>query len=165
MCRWCLLVMMLAVGVAAVSSRFAAAQGNRVNAADVVGTWQLNLQKSSWGEFPPPKSRTVDIVRFDESGIEWTATEIDEKGNTISSSWEGPLDGTPTEASGTTIGVLYAFRSTEQGMRMKATYPDGSKITGLATISADGKTLLLRRQMTSPTRGNAEWTEVYEKVP
>ena len=90
--------------------------------------------------------------------------KTDENGNTIEANWQGPLDGLPVKATGTDEEVNYAFQQTDEGVREVATFPDGSRITSTATISGDGRTLTLHRHMTSPTRGQADWTEVYDKI-
>ena len=173
----CLLLLALTVATAALqapasppgrdSSQAPGAQSTAaaaINPADVVGTWELNLRKSSWGALPPPKSATVNILRYDQNGMQWTAQETDEHGNSIALEWQGALNGLPQPATGTDAGVTYAFQQTDEGILEVVTFPDGSRITSLGTISAGGKTLTMRRHMTSPVRGVLDWTEVYDKV-
>jgi len=162
--RWLLLFLLLAFGFAALGQSAPASSAGRINPADFIGTWELNLHNSSWGALPPPKSATIKVLRFDQNGMQWTAEETDENGNTIEASWQGPLDGLPVKATGTDEEVNYAFQQTGEGVREVATFPDGARITSLATVSGDGRTLTLHRHMTSPTRGQADWTEVYDKV-
>ncbi|MGA2992529.1 MAG: hypothetical protein ABSD88_18830 [Candidatus Korobacteraceae bacterium] len=152
------------MGLAALAQNGATAPANSINPADIVGTWELNLRNSNWGNLPPPKSATINVLSYDGREMQWTAEAADEHGNNIAASWKGALDATLVEATGTNGGVYYSFQPSEEGIRETTTFPEGSRITSLATISPDGRTLTLRRHMTSPTRGEADWIEVYEKT-
>ncbi len=129
--RWLLLFLLLAFGFAALGQSAPASPAGRINPADVIGTWELNLHNSSWGTLPPPKSATIKILRFDENGMQWTAEETDENGNTIEANWQGPLDGLPVKATGTDEEVNYAFQQTDEGILEVTTFPDGARITSL----------------------------------
>jgi len=162
--RCFLFLLLLASSLAALGQSAPASPSGRINPGDIIGTWDLNLRNSSWGALPPPKSATIKVLQFDENGMQWTAEETDENGNTIEASWQGPLNGLPTKATGTDEDVSYAFQQTDEGVLEVATFPDGSRITSLGTVSGDGRTLTLHRHMGSPTRGQHDWTEVYDKV-
>jgi hypothetical protein len=157
-------LLLLTLSFVALGQSTPAAPSGRINPADLIGTWELNLRNCSWGALPPPKSATIRILRFDESGMQWTAEETDENGNTIEASWQGPLDGLPVKATGTDEEVQYAFQQTDEGILEVTSFPDGARITSLGTVSSDGRTLTLRRHMSSPTRGQLDWTEVYDRV-
>ena len=162
--RWPLLVLLFAMSCAAVAQSGASSPVSGLNPGMVVGSWELNLRSSSWGTLPPPKSATINVLQFDGRGMQWTANSTDENGNAIEASWAGALDGTPVEATGTDTGIYYSFQSGEDGIHELTTFPDGSRISSVATFSSDGTTLTLRRHMSSPTRGEADWTEVYNKT-
>jgi hypothetical protein len=173
--RWPLVFLLLVTALSALAQSGAASPAGSINPADIVGTWELNLHNSSLGNLPPPKSATINVLRYDENGMQWTAQETDENGNTIKEAWQGALDGLPAPATRTDEavhyafqqtgeGVNYAFQQTDEGILEVTTFPDGTRITSLGTVSSDGRTLTLKRRMTSPTRGLAAWTEIYDKV-
>jgi hypothetical protein len=162
--QWLLVLLVLAMSfVTAAQSRGASPAGG-TDPADIVGTWELNLRNSSWGGLPPPRSATINVLRYDGREMQWTAEETDENGNTISLSWQGTLDGTPAEVSGTDSGIYYSFQPSEDGIYETTTFPDGSRTNTLATVANNGQTRILRRHMSSPRRGELDWTEVYDKA-
>lgn len=59
----------------------------------LVGTWKLNLAKSSWGKIPAPKEDTLVVTEDDAKGLKWTASSVSADGESFSYSFEGAADG------------------------------------------------------------------------
>lgn len=59
----------------------------------LVGTWKLNLAKSSWSKIPAPKEDTLVVPQDDAKGLKWTASGVSADGESFSYSFEGAADG------------------------------------------------------------------------
>lgn len=59
----------------------------------LVGTWKLNLAKSSWRKIPAPKEDTLVVTQDDAKGLKWTASGVSADGESFSYSFEGAADG------------------------------------------------------------------------
>ncbi len=132
--------------------------------ADLSGTWDLNLDKSSWGQVQKPLAITVTIEHR-EPAIRYTGTIVYAAGeDTRTFSFQGAIDGkeypiTRSFGSGKIRIRRVNARTTESVFRSD----DGQweEVTR-TSISVDGKTLRREIRRKGPP-GELRWTEVYDK--
>ncbi|MGE3841822.1 MAG: hypothetical protein AB7I50_09565, partial [Vicinamibacterales bacterium] len=61
--------------------------------ASPVGTWRIDLAKSTFGSDPAPKTMTLTILKYTPTLTSWRVDEVGSKGEATSYSWSGPLNG------------------------------------------------------------------------
>lgn len=135
---------------------------------DLSGTWQLDVQKSSWGKHPKPTSGTVTIQhqepRFEYSGsAEFdNGTETSDGKKTFA--FNGAIDGKPYPVSGSAGPASMTIRrvnATTTISELKSA--DGATVeTAKMTVSTDGKQLTREVKASGPG-GVISWTEVYNR--
>jgi hypothetical protein len=123
----------------------------------VVGTWQLNVVKSTFAPGPPPKSQTNTYVKEDDR-ITMTAEGVDAKGNRTSQEWSAKYDGKDYPVTGSPMFDSIALK--REGDTVIATRKKGGKPVGVTTrvISEDGK------EMRVTTKGTNEKGEPFTYV-
>jgi hypothetical protein len=119
------------------------------SAADaVIGTWQLNVAKSTFSPGPAPKSQTRSYAESPQGIVLTTKTvAADGKESTLSLTFK--LDGKPYPVSGTpdfdSVSVTRVNALTVNSTQTKAGVTVG---TGVRTVSKDGKTLTFAQKGT-----------------
>ena len=116
--------------------------GQAAQAADpILGTWTLNVAKSTYSPGPPPKSMTVKFEAAGD-GIKSTADTIAADGSSTHTEYTANYDGKDYPLKGMKDADTVSLRridanSTERSDKM------GGKVvrTYRRTLSADGKTM------------------------
>jgi len=136
-------------------------------AADMSGTWRLNVEKSSWGKHPKPTNATVTIQHHEPS-FEYAGKvgmgQGTETADQRSFQFNGTIDGkeypvTGSQGQGTAMVKRVDARTIESQMKG----PDGKVMeTARTAISADGKQLTRSIKGVGPN-GEVSWTEVYDR--
>jgi hypothetical protein len=133
-------------------------------AADaVVGTWKLNLAKSTFSPGPAPKSQTR-IYAESAQGMTVTVktTAADGKDSTTNLSFKE--DGKSYPASGSPdfdmVSVVRVDALTVHSTQMKAGMTVG---TAVRTVSKDGKTLTFAQKGTHASGGKYDDVSVYDR--
>jgi hypothetical protein len=123
-------------------------------AADaVVGTWKLNVAKSTFSPGPAPKSQTrvySESAQGITVAVKTTAADGKESSTTLTFKEDGkayPISGNPDFD---TVSVTRVDAFTTHSTQMKAGATVG---TAIRTVSKDGKTLTFAQKV---TRANAE---------
>jgi hypothetical protein len=105
-----------------------------------VGTWKLNIAKSTYSPGPAPKSSTITIVAVDD-GIQFKADGIDAAGEPTHVEYTAKYDGQDNPVTGIgyadTVAVKRIDANTIETTLKKAGTP---VMTVRATVSPDGKT-------------------------
>jgi len=127
-----------------------------------IGTWKLNLAKSTYTGGEPPKSSTIVIEKAGE-GVKLTATTVIADGTTRRISYTANYDGKDAAVTGTPDYNAVAIKKTatgSEGMRKK----DGKMVqTYTRTVSADGKTMTVKASGMNAAGKHFESTQVYDK--
>jgi hypothetical protein len=89
--RAILLPVVLGTVVAIFASTHAQAQSVDVYAA-ILGTWELNVAKSTYSPGPAPKSQRRTYEKAGQ-GVKYAATTVQANGNSASETWTGAYDG------------------------------------------------------------------------
>ena len=120
------------------------AQTNAAHAS-AVGTWKLDVAKSSFGSEPAPKAVTLTILKDTAELCSWRVDVVDEKGQSMSYSWSGPQDGSmqPVKDAKDQIVGQESLKRDKDGVLLRhgADTNGGSSFDGHATLSADGNTI------------------------
>ena len=125
-----------------------------------IGTWTLNVAKSTYQQGTAPKSETRTYLATDDGGIQMTADAVLPSGTKQPSGYRAKYDGKDYPFSGT-AGDTIAL--TGDGWTTDATIKQGGKITqrSHSVVSKDGKTMT---QTTKRANGNPVSTRVYNKA-
>jgi hypothetical protein len=137
--------------------------GTALAADPVVGTWKLNLAKSTFSPGPAPKSQTRTYAESPQ-GITLTIKTTAADGKESSSTLTFKDDGKPYPASGNPdfemVSVTRVDASTVHSTQTKAGAAVG---TGVRTVSKDGKTLTFKQKGTHADGGKYDDVSVYDR--
>ncbi len=142
---------------------FALATGAALGADAAVGTWKLNIGKSTFSPDPAPASQ-LRIYAESAQGLVLTIKTVtaDGKQTTVSSTFRDdgksyPISGSPDFDS---IAVTRVDPLTTHSTQMKA----GSTVsTGVRSVSKDGKTLTFSSKGTNAAGVKFDYTWVYDR--
>jgi len=157
----------LVAAVLTLASFTAFAQTN-ASKASAVGTWKLDVAKSSFGSDPAPKAITLAILKDTPESDSWRVDVVDEKDQSMSYSWSGPQDGSlhpVKDSKGQNMGEEGLKRDQDGALLRHGTdSTDGSSFEGRATMSTDGNTIT--DVVTSKAKGGktSKMTMVYHRV-
>lgn len=132
-------------------------------AADLSGTWKLNVEQSRWGSRPKVVSCLVTIEHR-EPEVRYYGTVVDASQELRHFDFSGTVDGKDHPVN-TAVGEGTA-RLTRVGartIRAELRSNDGRASQVITTtLSRDGK-VLTRRLKLKDANGSASWTEIYWK--
>jgi hypothetical protein len=115
-----------------------------VFAADpLVGTWKLNVAKSTFSPGPPPKSNTLTVT--EENGwIVSKSERISATGETTTGTNKYKIDGKEYPFEGAYgKGMACVKKTGEREVTIAQKFASGNTVTQKAVLSADGKTRTL----------------------
>ena len=124
-----------------------------------IGTWKLDLAKSTFEQGEAPASETRTYLATNDGGIQLTANAVLKSGTKQPSGYRAKYDGKDapyTSTAGDTIAI------TGDGWASDATTKQGGKVTQTShsVMSKDGQTLTIT---TKTAAGHAVSTRVYTK--
>ena len=132
------------------------------DAANLTGTWDLQVGKSEWGKKEKPVSAEVTI-QHNEPQIQYKGTVVTgPNGESRTFEFSGAIDGVakPNEK-----GHLVMKRVDDRTTVSEVKSADGKTVeTTRTTVSRDGKTLNRRIYAEGP-QGSMVWNEVYTRRP
>lgn len=137
--------------------------GTALAADSAVGTWKLNLAKSTFSPGPAPKSQTRTYAESAQGmtlTIKTTAADGKESTSTLTFKDDGkpyPVSGNPDFDS---VSVTRVDALTVHSTQTKAGAPVG---TGVRTVSKDGKTLTFSQKGTHAGGGKYDDVSVYDR--
>lgn len=127
------------------------------------GDWKANLSKSEFGPMPPPSSMSGKVTH-EEPKLKLVAKQSGERGD-FEYEMNYLTDGTETtnEMRGNTMKSVAKWDGDELVINTKGTFGDNEvTIQDRMSLSADGKTLTLKRHFSS-SMGEADQTLILEK--
>ena len=134
-----------------------------VSAADLAGTWKFNAAKSKYTGMAAPKEMTATYT-MQGSGWNYAAKGVSGTGEPVNSSYSYVKDGEEVKATGFPgwDGIVMKNGGTDKST---ATFMRQGKAVGngTRTISADGKMMTLRGNVTLPDGKKATMLSVYDK--
>jgi hypothetical protein len=129
-----------------------------------VGTWQLDVTKSSNGKMPAPTFEQLVITSDDGDTYKWTLVGTEGHGVAFTKSYDGPIDGNehPITSSESSSLITYT-RTPSGGLRWVVKDKDGATIeTASRWLSPDGKIMTIKG--TANFSGGAAFISVFDKV-
>jgi len=129
-----------------------------------VGTWQLDVSKSSSGTMPVPSFEKLVITTDDGDTYKWSLIGAEGHGVTFSKSYDGPIDGNDHPMTSSESGSVIAYtRTASGGLRWVVKDSGGTVIeTASRWVSPDGKTMTVKG--TANFSGGAAFISVFDKV-
>jgi hypothetical protein len=137
--------------------------GTAIAADAVVGTWKLNLAKSTFSPGPAPKSQTRIYVESPQGmtvTVKTTAADGKESTTTLTFKDDGksyPMSGNPD------IDAVSAKRVDALTLNSTQTKAGATVGTAVRTVSKDGKTLTFAQKGTHANGGKYDDVSVYDK--
>ena len=124
-----------------------------------IGTWKLNVAKSTYQQGKAPSSETRSYLATDDGGLQLTADALLAGGEKQPSGYRAKYDGKDYPYSGT-AGDTIAM--TGDGWASDSTIKMGGKIiqTSHGVVSKNGKTMTL---ITKTASGRPVSTRIYDK--
>lgn len=109
-----------------------------------VGTWKLNLQKSSFGAQPAPKFEQLVVTTDTSDAIQWNIKGVMADGKSYIMSYDGPVDGAAHHMMSSMGGDTAAYTRTPSGMNWVVKDKDGKIMERASSqLSTDGNTLTI----------------------
>jgi hypothetical protein len=157
------LAMLVAAGIVVFAGLIASAAERSNRSA--VGTWKLDVAKSSYKNLPTPAFEQLVVTTDDADALKWSLVGTDGRGKTYSSSYDGPIDGQDHPLTSSEVGSMIAYtRTPSDGLRWVIKDTGGNvvkKASGF--LSPDGKTLTIKGTA-NVSGGGAIFMSVFEKV-
>jgi len=129
----------------------------------MIGTWKVNLSKSTYNPGPAPQSATNKFEPW-EDGVKATIDIVDAQGNKIHSEAAVKFDGKDYPMMGSPIAdTVSAKRLNER--ETGVVWKKGGKVamTGRSVISGDGRTTTVTQTGTDPAGRAVNNVIVFEK--
>ena len=124
-----------------------------------IGTWRLNVARSTFGAEPPPYKRATRTITPSADGLLIVDDLVRNRGGVLHLEWTGRFDGVDYPVEGVEAVLTNAYRCRDARTCDLVQKLDGELIAAARlTISPDGKTLTT--VVASPTGGVAT---VYER--
>ena len=142
---------------------FAIGMGSALAADAVVGTWKLNLAKSTFSPGPAPKSQTRSYVESAQ-GMTVTVKTTSADGKDSMTTLTYKEDGKPYPESGSPdLDMVTLTRVDALTVHSTQTKSGATVGTAVRTVSKDGKTLTFAQKGTHANGAKYENVSVYDK--
>ena len=135
-----------------------------VHAADNnIGSWKLNLSKSSYSPGPPPKSQTTK-VEATEGGLKEVVDRVNAQGTAIHFEWTAKFDGKDYPVKGDPDRDSVYLRKVDDDTTEVTSKKDG-KITTTSrnVVARDGKSRTVKTTGTNAQGRRVNNTVVFER--
>lgn len=130
-----------------------------------VGTWKLDVDQSTFPPGPSPLFATVQI-EFSGKGLKTTANNADGHGVVTDLTFDSPLDGTSSPVIGSPAIDMTSLKRLDDHTITATAMRDGKVVyTDRRVVSADGKTMTINRQGTTPDGKKYRSTMILERLP
>ena len=130
-----------------------------------VGSWKLNLTKSSFGKMTPPKLELLTVTVDEPDKLQWKLTGASADGKTYFSSYNGAVDGKEHAMVSSEQGATIAYSRTAPGGVSWVTKDKSGKVieTGTSQLSPDGSTLTLKGTVET-SNGKDNFVSVFQRT-
>jgi len=142
---------------------FLAADAGAATGKSAVGTWKLDLAKSSYDKMTAPKGEKLVVMTDKPDAIKWLLAGASADGKTYTSTYDGPVDGKAHPYGNTAVGNTISYVRTQSGLEWVVKDKAGAVIEkGIGHVSADGNTLVIKG--TEGANGEATFVSVFGRV-
>jgi hypothetical protein len=130
-----------------------------------VGTWTLNLAKSTYSPGPAPKSQTLKIEAWGEDGLSYVADGVGADDKPTHAEFQAKFDGMDYEFKGNPDADMLAYKKIDANT-LEATLKLKGKptITANVVVSEDGKTRTVTQTGKDAKGKDVKTVSVYEKA-
>jgi hypothetical protein len=130
----------------------------------LIGTWVLNVGKSTYSPGPAPKSQTT-IIEAAGRGYKITVKSEPAVGSPLSWSYTTALDGRDAPITGANPNADTALMKRVSATTTETVFKKGGRVTTMnsAIVSADGKTRTVTTTGSDGAGGKVKNVAVYEK--
>ncbi len=128
-----------------------------------IGTWRVNVAKSTYSLGPAPQSQTVKYEAW-EGGLKLTSDGVDAKGAKTHAEYAAKFDGKPYPFKGNPNADMITLKQVDpRTIETSWTLRGKATITSRSAISADGKTRTTTQTGTDAEGRKVNNTIVYER--
>jgi hypothetical protein len=129
-----------------------------------VGTWTLNVSKSSYSPGPAPKSQTLKIEAWGDDGLTYAADGVGGDDKPTHSEFQAKFDGKDYEFKGNPDADTLSYKKIDANT-LEATLKrkGAAAITANVVVSADGKTRTVTQTGKDAKGKDVKIVSVYEK--
>lgn len=129
-----------------------------------VGTWKLNLAKSSFSPGPGPKSQTLKIEAWGDDGLKYSADGVGPDGKPSHAEFQAKFDGKDVPFKGNPDADTLAYKRVDANTLQATTKLKGkTTITAKVVVSKDGKTRTVTQTGTDAQGRTVKSVFVYER--
>jgi len=129
-----------------------------------VGTWKLDMTKSSHGNMPAPKFEQMVVTADTPESLRWSLKGVGADGKSYISSYDGPTDTRFHRMMSSEGSDTIAYTRTGSTLSWIVKDKNGSIIeTGSGQLSPDGNTLTLSGAMQGP-KGKSAFVSVFARA-
>jgi hypothetical protein len=130
-----------------------------------LGTWILNVEKSTYSPGPPPYKRSMFAIERRQDGVRVTYEMVRPRGGVIHMEWDGRFDGREYPVQGLEQHVTYTYNRIDDRTYDIIAKMDGRVAASSRTaLSADGRTITTITVGRDAQGRDATTTTVYQKV-
>lgn len=142
----------------------AAVNASAATSRSAVGTWKLDVSKSSYGNMPAPKFEKLVVTTDKPDAVKWLLTGASADGKTYVSMYDGPVDSKDRPYGNSQIGNSITYTRSSSGLDWVVKNKSGAVIeTGSSQLSADGNALTLKGTAQGVS-GKGSFVSVFERV-
>jgi hypothetical protein len=129
-----------------------------------LGTWKLNVAKSTYDPGPAPYKRATYTIEPRDAGLKVTYDMVHPRGGVTHLEWTGQLDGRDYPVQGIDEVLTYAYRPLGDGSFEVIVKFDG-RVTAISqvTLSDDGRTMITTTKGRGARGQDVLTRTVYEK--
>jgi hypothetical protein len=129
-----------------------------------LGTWKLNVAKSTYDPGPAPYKRATYTIEPRGDGLKVTYDMVHPRGGVTHLEWTGKLDGRDYPVQGIDEVLTYAYRPSGNGA-FEVTVKFDGRVTAVShvTLSADGRTMITTTKGRGARGQDVLTRTVYEK--
>lgn len=136
-----------------------------VTGKSAVGSWNLEVSKSSFTNMAAPKAERLIVTADEPNLLKWRLIGASADGKTYTSAYDGPIDGAEHVLTSSEAGAMIAYsRTADGGVTWTMKDQHGQVIeTGSSHLSADGSILTLRGTTQGP-KGKSNFVSVFTRA-
>lgn len=130
----------------------------------LLGTWKLNLTKSTYSPGPPPKSGTTTYEPYGKDGVKFTSDQVNAQGRSLHVTFVAEYDGKDYPVTGDPNRDAIFMKRIDAYATETTNRKDGKITTSSRrVVSKDGKTLTITTTGTNPQGQPVHNVMVYDK--
>lgn len=134
------------------------------SAKSSVGTWKLDISKSSFQNMPAPKFEQLVIMADTPELLKWSLKGVLADGKSYFSSYDGPTDGKEHPMMSNEAASTIAYQRTANAVNWVIKDKSGAVMeTAAGQLSPDGNTLTVTGVTTGP-QGKGRFTSIFTRA-